>query len=219
MSVVLRPNPGLVRSHTAAAAANWWEVTGQTCVAAYAPRGAASQAASYVNLANPGTYDCTVGAAPTWDATNGWIFNGSSQYLITGIVPNSDDWSAFVRFSNATGQFGWLLCGGSSYSIMGVSADWLYARCYFNGQNFQLGPATVTSGVLAVAGRNGYYNGASEVTLGISNNAWRNLYIGARNNDGTAIEYGASRIQAVAIYSTALSAGDVAALTTAMNAL
>lgn len=69
------------------AAADWWVVPGKTCVAAYQPIGAASLAASYVNLANPGTYDAAPGVAPTWASATGWTFNGSTQYLTTGITP------------------------------------------------------------------------------------------------------------------------------------
>jgi hypothetical protein len=50
----------------------WWYVAGQTCVAAYQPIGAPSLAASYVILANPGTYDAAPGVAPTFDAATGW---------------------------------------------------------------------------------------------------------------------------------------------------
>lgn len=40
--------------------------SGATCVAAYDAIGAASLADSYVNEANPGTFDAAPGVAPTW---------------------------------------------------------------------------------------------------------------------------------------------------------
>ena len=52
-------------------ALSWWVVAGKTCVAAYEPLGAASLAASYVNLANPGTYDATPGTTP--DVWRKWM--------------------------------------------------------------------------------------------------------------------------------------------------
>lgn len=58
-----------------------------TCLAAYQAIGAASLAESYVNLANPGTYNLSGGVAPTWAAETGWTFDGSSQYKLTGITP------------------------------------------------------------------------------------------------------------------------------------
>lgn len=53
------------------AAAPWYLAGGApTPIAVYQPKGAASLAASYVNLANPGTYDAAADVpgygAPTW---------------------------------------------------------------------------------------------------------------------------------------------------------
>ena len=86
------------------AASGWWlsgGISAANCKAAYAPKGAASLVASYSNLNAPGTNDAAPGTAPTWDATNGWIFNGTNQYLTTGIVPAAG-YSMIVRFSNLT---------------------------------------------------------------------------------------------------------------------
>jgi len=69
------------------------------CVAAYEPICAVSLADSYINRANPGTYNATPGTAPTWAESTGWTFNGSSQYLTTGIVLSSQVSSALCRFS------------------------------------------------------------------------------------------------------------------------
>jgi hypothetical protein len=69
------------------------------CIAAYYPIGAASLAASYTNLANPGVSDATTLTPPTWDAVNGWKFDAaSSQYLETIACP--PDATIFVRYSN-----------------------------------------------------------------------------------------------------------------------
>ncbi len=48
---------------TSAAASTWWDNNGAIsgCVAAYQPKGAADLAASYVNLANSGTYNAAPG--------------------------------------------------------------------------------------------------------------------------------------------------------------
>lgn len=54
------------------AAESWWQAGGTTgAVAAYLAKGAASYAASKVNLVSPGTYDLTDGATfPGWVATS-----------------------------------------------------------------------------------------------------------------------------------------------------
>ena len=65
--------PRYIMPRSAAAAAGWWVVVGKTCIAAYQPKGAASLAASYVNLQQPGTYDAAPGVAPTWAAGGGML--------------------------------------------------------------------------------------------------------------------------------------------------
>jgi hypothetical protein len=72
----------------ASAATPWYLAGGiaaANCLAAFQPKGAASLAASYVNLATSGaTWDCTAPvAAPTFAAATGWTFTGT-QYLLVG---------------------------------------------------------------------------------------------------------------------------------------
>jgi hypothetical protein len=86
----------------------WYACEGlgdELCVAAYKPLGAASIADSYINLANPGTYNCTnPGESPNWNTGNGWICNGDS-YIVTGadldhaIMPTFG-MSILIRYSN-----------------------------------------------------------------------------------------------------------------------
>lgn len=67
------------------------------CVFAYAPDEADDLADSYINLVNPGTYDAAPGDAPGWSAA-GWDFDGVSQYLVTGAVPVSQQWTVLVLY-------------------------------------------------------------------------------------------------------------------------
>lgn len=70
-------------------------------VAAYAAKGAASYAASKINLANPGTYDCVdTGHAPDWDAVNGWKFDGIGQYLVIPNIFYTSNYTLIFRFTN-----------------------------------------------------------------------------------------------------------------------
>lgn len=208
--------------------ANWWEpTTGSfTCVAAYQAKGAASLAASYVNLANPGTYDAAPGDAPTFDTTTGWAFPGANKYLTTGIVPNGGAYTGIVRFINGAlasyAYFGTQSSAGTIFAIFSnVGAP---AGHYYNngGSSYRKTPH-IGSGVLAVAGYNAAYrNGTAET--GTINEAWSGtlthaLYIGARNNAGTTDQYCNANILAVAIYSTTLDATQVAEVSAAMAAL
>lgn len=97
---------------TAGGAAKWYLAGGVTPIAAYQPKGSSSLAASYINLISPGTFDAAPGVAPTWDAVNGWTFNGSTQYLTTGIIPTTNQaYSMMVRFQNWSLVSGRVLAG------------------------------------------------------------------------------------------------------------
>lgn len=207
-----------------AVAAGWWVVAGKTCVAAYKPKGAASLAASYINLANPGTYDAAPGVAPTLGA-DGWVFDDGTQYLDTGIIPvNDQSWSAIVRFYGATtaGQGSLLGCcaagGGAPYFL--IQPNRATNQVLYGNGNFALVSTPLTSGVLAVSGAYGYRNGEVESdVIGVAGGALRALYIGAMNQNGAAAGFGLCKIQAIAIYSDTLTAGEVAAVSAAMAAL
>jgi hypothetical protein len=71
------------------------------CKRAYLPVGSASLAASYINHASPGTDDANPVVAPTFDPEYGWILNGINQYLDSGCIPASGDWSMVVVFTDA----------------------------------------------------------------------------------------------------------------------
>jgi len=207
----------------------WWlagGISAANCIAAYQPKGAASLAASYVNLANPGTYDAAPGTAPSWATGTGWTFNGSTQYLRTSVVPaNDQSWSFIVRLANRVGNK--CVAGVWNASAVGRGfAIWPYALnvYYDNGGEITTSPG-ITSGVLCVAGNKGYRDGTVESGT-IS--AWTgtsvgDVMIGALHSrytaDGTAINFFAGDILALAIFNIALSGAQAAAVTSAMQAL
>jgi len=218
---VFRPvfDPGL-----AAAAVPWYRAGGASLpVAAYQPKGAASLAASYTNLANPGTYDAAPGVAPTLGAA-GWTFNGSTQYLITGVTPANDQtWSAIVQFSGATTTGDRVVLGGADavgprfyFALWVVSGGKIW---FDNGAEKQSTTNAVASGNLAVAGTVGYLNGAIDTTgIGIAGPFAGSIFIGAYNIGGPIVHY-TGNIHAVAIYNTTLTAPQVVAVSAAMAAL
>lgn len=206
----------------------WWLAGGApTPVAAYQPKGAASLAASYVNLANPGTNDAAPGVAPTFNTAVGWTFNGSTQYLTTGVVPASG-WAAIVRFSNVTSAAGVraLLGEGFTDASLAIFPRWTGGTGvqYYNGLSagFLNKSPVLLGGVLAVSGNTAYRDGVTESgTMGAwtGSNTW-GIYIGAYNVNGTTPSgFLACDIQAAAIYPSTLTAGMVAAVSAAMAAL
>lgn len=219
---ILRPvfDPGVA----VAVAPPWWPVAGKTCVAAYQPKGAASLAASYVNLANPGTYDAAPGVAPTWASATGWTFNGSTQYLTTGVVPtNNQAWSMLVRFSNRTnvGSLSRLLGDTSTYPRFGFYQD--ASNVYYYNSDVAAKAPAMSAGVVAVVGNNGYRDGVSEaLAIGTKSGSFLSggLTLGcSRDGASSYTQYIAANIQAVAIYSATLTAGEVATVSAAMAAL
>jgi len=214
-------------SKPAAAGGNWWEVTGQTCVAAYQAIGAASLEASYVNLAQPGTYDLTVpNTAPAFNTATGWTF-GTNKYLATGIGPASTQyWTLLLRFSNgpsetASSPAGILANGKAGFFPQPFRGNTLGGRRYFQGEVVAKGNGTgVTSGVIGIAGNKAFYNGEDEgLSLGTGVDASPYPFFVGAFNSYTTLTYWDGTIQCVVFYSTTLSAPDVAALTTRMAAL
>lgn len=225
-----------VRAPASAAIIPWWlsgGVTAANCLAAYTAKGAASLAASYDNNAAPGngladgTYDAGPGVAPTFDAATGWTFNGSSQYLTTGITP-AVTWSALCQFSDATGTgfhsiFGYFDNGAAAFLIQPARAAGNVI--YYNGRsssNYVIQAPALTAGNLGIAGKQGYRNGVADggVIPTTAPGAFGAIFLGCVSNVGTpAFANVAFKMRAFAIYNTTLTAPQVAAITTAMNAL
>ena len=198
-------------------------VSKSNCLASYQAIGAASLAASFVNLAHPGTYDLSGGVDPTFDTAIGWTFNGSTQYKSTGIDPPTNatnTWSVVIRFSGLSGDTG-LAFGATD----GAANYWAVAprrssgyRKYYNGGQVNVGIQNTTSGVMAMGGALCYYNGIYEATVATP---WESpiLYIGGLNQGGTLYLPYAGNIEAIAFYDITLSAAQVLAISNAMAAL
>lgn len=201
---------------------SWWLTGGipaANCIAAYQPKGAASLAASYTNLANAGTYDAAPGVAPGWGAATGWTFNGSTQYLMTGFV-QAEGMTGIVRFSNHTND---------TRALFGSRGDpRFYVIARLNGINLScsygdgnaISAPIATGGVVANAGGNLYRDGAYEAqyTTWVGS-SYAQIAIGAFNRGASIDLYAAAEIQAIAFYNVTLSAPQVAAVSAAMAAL
>ena len=204
--------------------APWWMAAGVTPVGAYAAKGAADLASSYINLANPGTNNLTApAAAPTWDAVNGWTFNGTTQYLDTGVVPDNDrTMSMMVLFSDASATGSRCAVGafhdGSRYVALYptvTGADTGYA----NGTLLRPS-AKLASGNLAFAGNRAYRDGLQEIgaiSVG-SGTITRSVWIGAVNA-GAFVDGFPGEVQAVAIWDSVLTGYQIAVMQASMAAL
>jgi hypothetical protein len=200
------------------------EVSAANCIAAYQPKGAASLAASYVNLANPGTYNAAPGVAPAFDTAAGWTFDGATKYLTTGVTPaNRQTWSFIVRFTgqtNAGAFFGQHVTNGPSHRILG-NADTDISYRNTSSTSVTVAPG-LSAAVLAMAGSRAYRNGDDEgqaLPEYAGATAPLAMFIGGRNLDGALASACNATIIALAFYDAVLTAPQVAAITAAMAAL
>lgn len=193
------------------------------CIAAYRATGAASQAGSYTNLANPVTYDLTEthGANPvTWDAINGWK-GAVNAYLATGInTAVAGTWSVLIKFTNAQNLTEFLFGSVESTKF------WFINPRYASDTVVRYGLASTTvnrntpvaAGVLGLCGlqpyRNGVADGAEIVSAPIQ---LTNVYI--TNSYGGLAQPFTGYVQAMAIYNVPLTAPQALAASTAMAAL
>jgi hypothetical protein len=83
----------------------WWLTEGLTAsdvVAAYRAKGAGSYANSLENLVEDTYTLVDTGHAPDWDDTNGWYFDGVSEYLSVPTMTINQNLTVIIRFSGAT---------------------------------------------------------------------------------------------------------------------
>ena len=193
-------------------------------VAAYEPKGAQSLAASYINLANPGTSNAAAGVAPVFATGTGWSFNGTAHYLTTGIIPAAA-YSMIVHVSGVAASGITRIAAGLSDSVGDVRfylaptgvAGTVHMHGY--GDIFtRLAPALI-SGTMAIAGPNRYINGVADGSGGTWASPSRGIMIGAGNERGTAHFFCECTIKALYLYSATLTAPQVLAVHNALGTL
>lgn len=202
-----------------AAVNTWWlsgGISSANCFGAWQAKGAASLAASYVNLNNPGTNDLTVGGAPTFDTSTGWTFDGWSSYLISGLKPGPT-MSAIVRFSSVASD-GALIGSLNNYwfgfrpNLGGTTTTFYHSyRVDFTGQTL--------SGTMANAAAEGFVDGVSLGAIGTGGSDDSTYYLHIGRYYGAEERWLDGKIQAVAFYTSTLTSSQIAALHTAMMAL
>lgn len=198
-------------------------VSASNCVAAYQPIGASSLAASYINLVNPGTNNAAPGTAPTWNAIDGWIFDGTNNYLTTGIVPVYQTWSVLIRFTDVTINdrhlFGAYDAGFSALFGISPKASGGARIDYSSGGDGSNTPI-MTSGNLGIAGNLKFKNGLQETgTIPSISGTSMSIFIGGINSSVGILNRQDCKIQAFAIYNTILTPTQVAEIVAKMAVL
>lgn len=234
-----------VRESGVAAAANWWEVSGKTCVAAWQPKGAASYAASLVNLATPSTNDLTEGVAPDWATGTGWTFNGTDDYLyadgIADLVAGEDvamslvmrmKWTTLVNY---TIPFAIARDGTILYNIFLIRLDNAATKKanFFlrDGATYKYNPGdtTLSADTMYTLGSTTtgtvghlYINGSSDsddFAADFGNITVDRCTIGALRYRNGIEAFVPCVIESLAFYTDTLTSGEVATVSAAMAAL
>jgi hypothetical protein len=192
----------------------WWAGGGSAagCYGAFRAIGAASLAASYVNIITPGTGNLTTIAAPTFDAATGWTCNGSQALLFPLAIATGS--SAMFRYSDRVGDgcFFGSAVGSADFAVQQSGAT----RYFDNGTQTSVVNAA-TSGVIGLTDY-GYSNGTA-ITTQMSGAGDHASGAGIGGNKTGAANVSASfngKIQAVAFYNIILTPTQVGIITTAM---
>lgn len=186
-----------------------WYLTGgaPTPVVVYNVREGGSLVGSKINVVNPGTNDAA-GVNPTWSGVTGWGFNGTTQYLTTGIVP-AGSYSMLIRFASITvsGRF---LCGvtgagAASHRFLLSSTNAGDTAAQYNNTSGNTGVGVapgLSTGVLAIAGTAGYRNGVSEAVLPGNAAPTGDIYVGGYNLNGVVGAFCQGNILYFAVWDT-----------------
>ena len=201
-------------------ASGWWIPAGidpVTAIGAYRSKGAVSYESSLVNLASPGVYDLTavdISHTPSWDVDLGWTGDGTDDYLDTGIIPKSKNYSVFVRMSGNSERWGKILYanGAAGFGFWQTSSAVMRWVC---SSYYATTAVLIESGVLCMSFKVGY-------TDGVANGATGTGYLVPTTSFqicGQGTDFFDGNIQAVAIYHSILSAEQVLAVSNEMAAL
>jgi len=209
------------------------------------PTSHASQAASYVNLATPGTNNAAPGTAPGFDTSYGWAFTAaSSQYLLVGSgslvatvpltmavlfqSPNVTSTYAMMCIKTAASpNDGWqIFCAGAATGdpIRANSVDDGTAKTVDSTASYTADTwYTAITGFEATNKRYAYLNGTNKGTNTDSSSpdvTTGKTAIGCTFNTNTVpVSPFGGKIAACAFYNTNLSDAQVLALHNAMAAL
>lgn len=217
-------SPAFQPKSQAAVDTSWWlagGISAADCIAAYQPKGAMDYGSSLENLNSPGNFTTKVAGLsdPDWNVTDGWKFDGSTMKLESGVVGGI---SVIFRFTNAAPTNYFVSACGKRSSVgsqsWNINPNYNGTNCCFNlATTLAYVGGALTSGVVAgVTGVGGYKDGVFSLEVTGTDTSFDG-HIGGTGE--WSPRFKAIYIQAWAAYSIAISAPQVLAVTTAMNAL
>ncbi len=208
----------LGRSVKRASGGGWWDLNGSltSCVAAYQPKGAASFAASKINLANPGNYNVyQIYGSQGWSADNGWTPSANNMRMVTE-APIDDIDNRTIIYSGKKRAYGYCFHNNDNNRIWHNYNYFSYARnASATKTTFTI---DVNSNYIIALNANGIWlNGTflGAGTLG-SESTDATTVIGCNKSGGIGAD---QNVYAFAIYDVNLTSSQISALSTAMAAL
>jgi hypothetical protein len=214
-----------------AAAVPWYLNSGillSDIAAVWQPVKSASLGNSYLRIAGDegnANLDPAVvgGTAPTFRDIYGWILNGTTTYLKTGYIPSSSNYSLFIKYADSEKEDTWIVGSKSAAQArVGIAPNVTgNSYIYANGNTTYLTKtgSGMPSGVLGYAGATAYRDGAPNGTIPVATPGAIELYIGARNNNGTAESFADGSVQAIIIIKRVVTDAEALALSTDMLAI
>lgn len=204
-------------------------------IASYQAIAAASYAASLVNLASPDTDDLIddgAGFTPGWDACSGWAFDGINNFLYAPaglMIPANSGYSMLIRFSDfvpnaltTSGLCGYYITAGADayFGVEDGASNWFY----YNGDVYTETAVAMSNvgGVFGICAGRYMFDGVSGATnISGGDLTPHQFYIGCSGGafDNAVHQFSNVKIQAVKIWDTELSEGDMQTETAAMQAL
>jgi hypothetical protein len=201
----------------------WWAAGGSaaSAIAVYAPVGAASLAASKVNIVNPGTFDLTTTTDPAFNTLTGWRFTGASGAFLDTGVTLQNTYTVIARtnvltFGQSSSGRLWAAGADTHFSIPISTAGENVAQ-YKNGSTVLTNVATAV-GVKShcIANTNAYLDGVDVGDVAVAALSAGTLFIGNRSAGARELN---GYVYHFAVYNTTLTPAQVLALHNAMVAL
>lgn len=208
---------GLARQR-GGAAVPWWLSGGLAaadCAAAYLAKGVASLATSYVNLANPGTYNLSVySTAPSLVATGWQVSAADRTALVATGLTTAVALTVLIRYTNVASNG--VLIAEDSYGALDIWPKFNTTRRYRRGGESTIS-TTPSSGIIGFAGNDAIYNGSKLATIPAGTVPSGNLLLCGKPYAGGSPD--GTIVQCAVAYRRILSEAEYSAVSTAMAAL
>lgn len=188
------------------------------CLAAYQPFGAASFAASKINLANPGTYNAVSAGGstrdPSWSAARGWFasVDTGDPFVLASALAAASGQSLIASFRNVDITGAHVAAVGIENSLIVKAVLSGTLRIAYGGTQVSYGAGKANT-ILAICAGKPYIDGVLQAAIVPA------AFSGNICPFGQPGRLGIFDVRFAAVYNTEITQAQVTALIAAMNAL